>query len=276
VIKLYINQGTTTTPVLTYSDDIRANGTIIDVGGNSAPEVVDWDNDGRKDLILGTENYDVRIYLNNGTNESPTFSTFSTLSTVRHYRGYPKVFDLNDDGKKDIIIGENDGYLWYYENLNTDADPMFGTGERLQIQSGTDIKVYNGSKIDLNDWDEDGSMDLLVGDYYGYVEVYVNTEIASGLNNGADDKPTKFSLSQNYPNPFNVVTQIEYQISDAGFVELSVYNLLGEKVANLVSEQRTAGTYQVSWNAAENPSGIYIYRLTSSGFIAEHKCMLLK
>ena len=86
----------------------------------------------------------------------------------------------------------------------------------------------------------------------------------------------KIELSQNYPNPFNPATNIKYQIANDGFVNLTVYNSLGEKVAVLVNEQKPAGSYNITFNASNLPSGIYVYRLKSGNFIQSKKMLLLK
>jgi Secretion system C-terminal sorting domain len=90
------------------------------------------------------------------------------------------------------------------------------------------------------------------------------------------DVPNKYYLSQNYPNPFNPETRIEFTLPQQQFVSLKVYNTLGEMVAELVNEQREAGSYSVVFNASNLTSGIYIYRLRTSSFSANKKMTLLK
>jgi hypothetical protein len=91
------------------------------------------------------------------------------------------------------------------------------------------------------------------------------------------DIPAEFALYQNYPNPFNPVTAISYHLSAVSHVELSVYNLLGQKVAKLVNENQNAGFYQVEWDASGFSSGIYFYRLqTDGGFLKTRKLMLIR
>ncbi|MEQ9278079.1 MAG: T9SS type A sorting domain-containing protein, partial [Balneola sp.] len=74
------------------------------------------------------------------------------------------------------------------------------------------------------------------------------------------DSPTKFALDQNYPNPFNPTTNIQYSVGEAGPVTITVYNVMGQKVAELLNTTKSAGSYQVSWNATGQASGIYYYR----------------
>jgi hypothetical protein len=84
-------------------------------------------------------------------------------------------------------------------------------------------------------------------------------------------------ITQNYPNPFNPTTAIGYQLSAVSDVELSIYNLLGQKVAILVSEKQNAGRYQVEWDASGYASGIYFYTLkTNKGVMITKKMLLLE
>ncbi|HGY55267.1 MAG TPA: T9SS type A sorting domain-containing protein [Caldithrix abyssi] len=84
-------------------------------------------------------------------------------------------------------------------------------------------------------------------------------------------------LSQNYPNPFNPKTTINYELSITNYVELNIYNVLGQKVAVLVSEKQQPGSYKVEWNASGFASGIYYYRLkTEQDFIQTRKLVILK
>jgi len=91
-----------------------------------------------------------------------------------------------------------------------------------------------------------------------------------------ETKPNEFHLAQNYPNPFNPTTAISYKLLALSNVDLSIYNLLGQKVATLVSEKQVPGTYQVEWDATEFASGIYFYRLQAGHFTAWNKMILKK
>ncbi len=86
-----------------------------------------------------------------------------------------------------------------------------------------------------------------------------------------------FRLYQNYPNPFNPVTEISYQLNKAGLVKLTVFNMLGQQVEEIVNTRQAAGVHRVQWDAGnEMTSGIYYYRLETDGFKATKKMLLLK
>ena len=91
-----------------------------------------------------------------------------------------------------------------------------------------------------------------------------------------ENLPTKYALDQNYPNPFNPNTKISFSIPVEGFVALDVYNSIGQKVATLVNENKTAGNYEVNFNAANLSSGVYFYKLTSGNFVNVKKMILMK
>jgi hypothetical protein len=85
-----------------------------------------------------------------------------------------------------------------------------------------------------------------------------------------------FALFQNYPNPFNPSTMIEFSVPKSTFVMVKVFNLLGEEVATLASQEFNAGRYAVDWNASSAPSGVYFYRLTAGSFVDTKKMLLLR
>jgi hypothetical protein len=85
-----------------------------------------------------------------------------------------------------------------------------------------------------------------------------------------------FALESNYPNPFNPTTQISYQLPENSFVNLVVYNVIGQKVAELVNQEQTSGKYTVKFDASNLPSGVYIYKLQAGEFSDVKKMLLTK
>lgn len=86
----------------------------------------------------------------------------------------------------------------------------------------------------------------------------------------------KFELMQNYPNPFNPSTRISFAIPNAAFVNLKVYDSIGNEVATLLNEVKQAGIYSVDFNATDLTGGIYFYQIKSVSFVETKKMILLK
>jgi hypothetical protein len=117
-------------------------------------------------------------------------------------------------------------------------------------------------------------------------DIFVGTEEAlvwrrplsefTGVGKEINDLPKEFTLSQNYPNPFNPSTNIKFTIPKASLVGIKVYNKLGQEIETLVNEEKRAGTYKLTWNAVNLPSGVYFYRLQAGSFIETKKMVLLK
>jgi len=87
---------------------------------------------------------------------------------------------------------------------------------------------------------------------------------------------SNFDLQQNYPNPFNPSTIIKYSIPTSSFVQLTIYDVLGNEVATLVNEEKPSGTYEINFSAEGLSSGIYFYQLSSGSFLSTKKMLLLK
>lgn len=102
------------------------------------------------------------------------------------------------------------------------------------------------------------------------------TPNANSVGNEPGSEVKGFALDQNYPNPFNPTTTINYAVENSGAVTLSVYNLMGQKVAELVNETKSAGSYNVTWNASQAASGMYYYRLEAGGQVLTRKMTLIK
>lgn len=85
-----------------------------------------------------------------------------------------------------------------------------------------------------------------------------------------------FTLLQNYPNPFNPVTTINYSVSKSSLVTITIYNILGKKVATLVNELKNTGNYSVEFNTDKLASGIYLYKMQAGNFMATKKMILLR
>ena len=88
--------------------------------------------------------------------------------------------------------------------------------------------------------------------------------------------PDAFAMSPAYPNPFNPSTSISLNISDAGNVNVSVYNLMGQVVSTLTGDYMNAGNYTLTWDASDVVSGMYLIRAETAGYVSTQKLLLIK
>ncbi|NOX65080.1 MAG: T9SS type A sorting domain-containing protein [Chlorobi bacterium] len=159
--------------------------------------------------------------------------------------------DFNSLGKHDW----ESAYLNDAVNANTIEDPRLNGISRDSYSEGLDPRP------------------MADGAAYNNLADIITSVRRININGGVI---SNYELSQNYPNPFNPTTIIRFSIPEYTKVKLSIYNILGQKITTLVDEVKAAGTYEVSWNASNFSSGIYIYRLESEKKSVLKKMTLLK
>ena len=256
---------------------MEASGTVIDVGSNSAPVVVDWNNDGLLDLLIANElaTQGIRLYLNSGTTSNPVLTTWSYIqssgSDINRYRCCPQVYDMNGDGKKDLIMGENDAQIYYYENTGTDAAPVFSGFEALQ-SNGTPLDLYTGTRLWVNDWDEDGNPDLLVSDFDGFVYVYMADLTGIGEEYTAQIM-TGFAVAPAV-NPASGSFNISIQSPQGGFTDLRVYDSAGRQVAAKDVAGLSDGANLITIDAGSMATGVYTVVATDGSGISTCRMVL--
>jgi hypothetical protein len=122
--------------------------------------------------------------------------------------------------------------------------------------------------------------------YHRLSYIYMNDRIPETLSpefnsvsvslSGPGELPQEYALHQNFPNPFNPTTTIAFSLPNAGNVNLSVFNVLGQKVATLKNGEMEAGNHTITWDASQQASGVYFYRLEANDYSKTIKAMLLK
>ena len=137
--------------------------------------------------------------------------------------------------------------------------------------------VGNGTTTEINTYSFTDSEIISAIQYYRFKQIdyngqyeYSNTIEVEYINK------FDFYLSQNYPNPFNPITFIRYDIAQTENVELTIYNILGQRIRTLVNEIKQPGQYEVSFDASSLPSGIYVYRIKSENYLNSKKMLLIK
>ena len=187
-VKIFLNIGTDVSPTFDGGSFLQVGQTgakkNIDVGDRATPTVVDWNSDGKKDLIVGGLDGKLHIFLNGGTDTAPDFftETFAQASgsalVVPSARSSPVILDLDGDGKKDILAGNTDGWLLFYNNVATDAAPAFSGYVRVESDGvPIDLSGTPRSRPFVCDWTGDGYLDVLIGAGDGKVHLYQSLPI---------------------------------------------------------------------------------------------------
>jgi len=186
----------------------------------------------------------------------PIIHSFSPLGDTTVAPGVHIVFSIDAEDTSGFTLSyawwvNNDSLTSVSKNLIYFADPQGGVPRVDTVEA----LVTNGF-FDL------------------YLTWLVTIENPTGVNSG--NKPLSYSLQQNYPNPFNPSTQIRFTLPESEMVNLSVYNMLGEKVTELVNKTLAAGEYNINFNAKGFSSGVYIAKIQAGSFIHLIKMSLLK
>ena len=189
---IYINLGTTDKPKLAAGKQVEADGKPITasrktykvVGGqNKVDKIIpgssklaevyskihlaDWDGDGLKDLLIG-HNSTVIFYKNAGTKAKPVFKAPVTIDPPEGKfasRPSPYVVDFDGDGKKDLLVSTEPRKLAFYRNVGTAKAPKLGKAVEIVLK-GDGFEKGSRNRIEVVDWNNDGKLDILVGNFY--------------------------------------------------------------------------------------------------------------
>jgi len=187
--------------------------------------------------------------------------SLSSWSDYRFAAGFP--YSGTKEHRLRYQSVEGATIMYFSWNLPTEV-----TGLLQDLVNGTIVNVpISGSGIyELTNFVVFNQLKLLI--YYN--------NIVSGVENETAEF-TFYNLEQNYPNPFNPSTVIQFSLpEEVSNVKLSIYNVLGEKVAELVNTSLIAGKYSYQWNASNVATGMYIYELRTDKFVSIKKMIVLK
>ena len=184
-VRWYRNTGTDDAPQLTLWDFLLTGGVEIQVTGPAAPIVVDWDADGKKDLLVGDGDGSVWLFLNEGNDPAPELAAGVSIALpdVGVARSHPRPFvlDWDEDGRKDLLVGDANGNLYLFLNAGTDAAPSFVSGVALTGQGGPIVVTSNAAPF-VVDWDNDSVRDLILGSNDGEVFLATGTPASAPVD----------------------------------------------------------------------------------------------
>ena len=175
----YANQGSNNNPVFTPPIVLNdAEGSELAVDSYCTPCVVDWNEDHKKDILLGSVNGTLTLYLNQGSDASPLYSAPRSIEVegaeidVGSFAA-PFAADWNGDGKKDLLVGDGDGSIHLYLNVSNNGEPQLISSGKVKV-NGQDLMVDGSAVPFMVDWDQDGKKDLLAGSIEGYIYLFTN------------------------------------------------------------------------------------------------------
>jgi hypothetical protein len=231
----------------------------IDVGDFAAPQIVDVDHDGKNDLIIGARNGKVAYYHNNGTG-----TTVPSFDSVSHFWGevsvihpsyslayaQPFLFKDNISGETKLLVGSQDGYLHLYDNIDNNITGKFNLVDTTyqQIFQGTRTAPFGA------DLDNDGYMDLVVGNYEGGVSFYKGaSKNIIGINEQDNFIHFNFDL---FPNPSTSNVTIQITNESNKIYQLEIYNLMGQFISShkIMNNRLTLDTQTMQ-------AGMYLYKV---------------
>ena len=171
------------------------------------------------------------------------------------------------------------GYLWWLlDDLGTSYSAQGFGGQVIAVYPEYDLVIGAQSDIDWASGDYNSHSDLLNYRIHDIASMFENLE----LDNDNDvQSPSSFKLYSNYPNPFNPVTSLSYDLPEDSFVSITIYDMLGNEINQLVNKVQNSGYKSIQWNATNNQgqpvsAGVYLYTIEAGEYTQTKKMILLK
>jgi len=247
---------------------------------------------------FGEVGYDVNIDFNGRVGEKPIrWNYFTDINRNRLYRTYAALMKLrkenevfrspqtvvdlalrNSSGRKRITLSHPTMDVTIVGNFGVVQQSVAGQFSR----NGMWYDFFSGDSIEV--FFPTQTVDLGPGEFKVLTSIRLDppeADLLTGIEEISAEIPQSFELKQNYPNPFNPETTIEFQLQQAGEIELAIYNIAGQKVRSLASGQVAPGTYRTVWNGRNDAdvqvaSGIYLLRLKAGNEVRHRRMVLLK
>lgn len=259
---------------------LTTTGMAAGVGGQD-PDLMVWASSNHEDVFIEHDGSNHSMHLSATEN-------FYGQTSAEFYVGYPGEAPLDSMTVSLVVIPVNDAPTadFTVEVEGQSISFMDISNDALDMSSGGIIKwewnFGDGSTSEERNpsytYSEPGdyTVTLKVTDNGGLFASTMQQIPVTVSNENLNGVPKEFAMEQNYPNPFNPSTIITYSVPEASKVSILVYDMLGQKVSELVNAQKAVGNYTVSFNAAGLSSGVYIYQIRAGKFSQTKKMLLIK
>ncbi len=272
---------------MTNAGHIQSDGIDILASSNSWPFICDYNEDGKKDIVVGQEGIgspcNVYVYLNQGTNSAPVFSDSTPIlfngAPLTYWRTIPVPKDLDGDGKKDMVLGGWYSDVRFYKNMGTNANPVYTTYTYLVNPDSSSYSNGNPPRLNFADWDGDGDLDMITCDYYG--SVFLRRNITpSQADENREQRVTLQSFGV-FPNPITRSAVFSVSLNNSGPVKIHIYGADGSFIRTAVNTYLNAGNHKITWLISDIdedklPNGIYFARLDTGSEIHTKKLMIIR
>ncbi len=244
--------------VLSQSNLKNSNNRIIDVGDFAVPQIVDLDSDGKNDIIIGGRNGKIAYYHHIGS----ASAAIPVMDSVTHFFGnikvnlpgystgysYPFIFKQN--GITKLLVGEESGYLRLYDNIDGNLAGNF------TLVDSTFENIFQGTRTSPNgaDIDNDGIMDMIIGNYEGGVSYYKGSSGPSSVPKTENFIHWNFDL---FPNPANNTVTIKIRSDNNSYYTIELFSIMGQ----LITSQKTIDK-SIILNTQNLSQGVYICKVT--------------
>lgn len=266
-----------------FTGKVDGNGNGFKLGGNYIPthhivkNCVSFDNAGNtgrgfdeNNNTAGQTVYNCTSYRNKGDNFYFNNTVVSGMHDIKNCISY--------NGKVTIKSGTQNNNSWQgFTVSNTDFLSIDTSLALMPRDSNGNLQANNFFRLAAGSSLIDAGVDVGIP-YYGSAPDLGAFEYST-LDNISDvsiQNPSAFSLYQNFPNPFNPSTTITFNLQKSGLTRLYIYNMLGQKVAEIINGNLSSGQHSVTFNAENLASGIYIYKLSQKESSASRKLIILK
>jgi len=230
-----------------------------------------------------------------GNSAGVFISTNNGSNWISSSLNYKSVYSLSLNGNmafagtgSGVYISTDSGYTWSQSSLNNELVYSLAVSGN-NVFAGTELHGVYVSEDNGNTWTQRNEglgnitiHSLRIANNYLFAGASANgvyrRQLGNlvGLNSTSGEIPEEFSLSQNYPNPFNPSTTIKYGLKKQSAVNITIYDITGGKVEELVNDVMNAGSHEIIWNAANYSSGVYFYQIKAADFKETKKMNLIK